>query len=544
MKHFYTAHLETHGGRGLYVLLIQNSNLVDPTAEDVQTKLSDMQSKYGSYSFSPSRSSLLNMQLLATYQHTFAEDYTVSALYGMEYKERHGLEASIYNEHFMLGGEFYSFNNTDFTNGDLLMANHPTLYHSSNNIYGHFGELRFDYKGMAQISATARLDGSSPLKQSTQTTFFYPSITAGVIFSELFNLSNDWFSYGKLRGNWAKVGKDCQRYLFTDTYKQWTLFPDGGYGVDPTTSRAVDLVPEMSKSWEIGADLRFFRNWTRLDIAYYSTTVDNQIVTVRVSPASGVILQTRNEGSLKNHGMEISLNQDIIKTTDFSWTALANFSFNRSKVLYLPNELTEIQGTQYGDIFPVARLGESSTGISGKDYVRDPDGRIICDENGYPVIDSAKGLYIGNREPDWLLGVGSTLRYKNASLSFLFDGRKGGDVVNVTGRSQITNGMSSLYDKYRNREYIIDGVQAVTGADGGHNGLKSINDLLGSQQWARLRFGVGNNFPPGAQVDYVLGYPTPEELSVLPARAKVAIDAIKAFCLSGVTFAMNNYNNK
>ena len=82
------------------------------------------------------------------------------------------------------------------------------------------------------------------------------------------------------------------------------------------------------------------------------------------------------------------------------------------------------------------------------------------------------------------------------------------------------------------------------GADGGHNGLKSIVDLLQSQQWARLRFGIGNDFPPGAQVDYVLGYPTPEELAVLPERAKVAIDAIKAFCLSGVTFAMNNYNNK
>ena len=198
---------------------IYDGDLVDPTAEDVQTKLSDMQSKFGSYSFQPSRGSLLNMQFLATYQHTFAEDYTVSALYGLEYKETRGVEASIYNENFQLGGEFYSFNNTDFTNGDLLISNHPTLYHSKRNIYGHFGELRFDYKGMAQISATARMDGSSTLRQSTQTTFFYPSVTAGIIFSELFNLSNDWFSYGKLRGNWAKVGKDCQAYLFTDTYK-------------------------------------------------------------------------------------------------------------------------------------------------------------------------------------------------------------------------------------------------------------------------------------------------------------------------------------
>ena len=445
---------------------LYEGDLMDPTSEDVQTKLSSLQSKYGSYSFQPSRSSLFNAQFLANYQHTFGVDYTVSALYGLEYKEVQGLESSIYNEHFQLGGEFYSFNNTDFTNGDLLISNHPTLYHSKYNKYGHFGELRFDYKGMAQLSVTGRMDGSSAFKQASKTNYFYPSITAGVIFSELFHLSNKWFSYGKLRGNWAKVGKDSPRYLFTDTYKQWTLFPDGGYGVDPTTSRAIDLEPEMTKSWEIGADLRFFNSWTRLDVAYYSTTVDNQIVSVRVSPASGTILQTRNEGSLENHGMEISLNQDIIKSTDWSWTALANFSFNRSKVLQLPDDITEIQGTQYGDIFPVARLGESSTGISGKDYERDPDGNVIVDENGYPVISAAKGLYIGNREPDWLLGVGSTLRYKHAALSFLFDGRKGGDVVNVTGRSQITNGMSNLYDKYRNREYIVDGVQAVPGPDG------------------------------------------------------------------------------
>ena len=68
------------------------------------------------------------------------------------------------------------------------------------------------------------------------------------------------------------------------------------------------------------------------------------------------------------------------------------------------------------------------------------------------------------------------------------------------------------------------------GADGGHNGLKSIDQLLGSQQYARLRFGVGNDFPRGAQVDYVL--------------ARVACDAIKAFCLSGIDFAMTHYNNK
>ena len=82
------------------------------------------------------------------------------------------------------------------------------------------------------------------------------------------------------------------------------------------------------------------------------------------------------------------------------------------------------------------------------------------------------------------------------------------------------------------------------GSDGGHNGLKNIALLLGTQSYARIRFGVGNEFPKGAQVDYVLGNFTEEQVRMMPERLKIAIDAIKAFCLSGLTFAMNNYSNK
>ena len=82
------------------------------------------------------------------------------------------------------------------------------------------------------------------------------------------------------------------------------------------------------------------------------------------------------------------------------------------------------------------------------------------------------------------------------------------------------------------------------GADGGHNGLKNINQLVGSQNYARLRFGIGSDFPEGTQVDYVLGPLTREEREQLPERVGKAVDAIKAFCLSGISFAMTNYNNK
>ncbi|MCR4769601.1 MAG: aminoacyl-tRNA hydrolase [Bacteroidaceae bacterium] len=84
----------------------------------------------------------------------------------------------------------------------------------------------------------------------------------------------------------------------------------------------------------------------------------------------------------------------------------------------------------------------------------------------------------------------------------------------------------------------------ASGSDGGHNGLKHISSVLCSQQFARLRFGVGNNFPRGGQCDFVLGQFDPADAALLDERVALACDAIKAFCLSGISFAMNNYNNK
>lgn len=81
------------------------------------------------------------------------------------------------------------------------------------------------------------------------------------------------------------------------------------------------------------------------------------------------------------------------------------------------------------------------------------------------------------------------------------------------------------------------------GSDAGHNGLKDIAAKIGTQNYARLRFGIGNDFPRGMQIEYVLGCFTPQQESIMPQRLAVAVDAIKAFCLSGLTFAMNNYNN-
>lgn len=82
------------------------------------------------------------------------------------------------------------------------------------------------------------------------------------------------------------------------------------------------------------------------------------------------------------------------------------------------------------------------------------------------------------------------------------------------------------------------------GSDAGHNGLKHIAATLGTQNYARLRFGIGNDFPKGAQVDYVLGNFDEEDRKQMPERLELAGEIIKSFCLAGLNLTMNQYNNK
>jgi TonB-linked SusC/RagA family outer membrane protein len=462
--------------------LYKYSNTPYLTAQDIKDISKDV---LGYYRAKNSRSHLFTASALATYKLELSDEFNVDFLAGTEMKMSDGFEMENKGRDFIIPGT-YSLSNT---NPDYVYLGDRTATHSQKRIYGYFGEIRGDYKGLASLSVTSRWDWSSTILTNP---YYYPSITGGLLFSELFNLHNDVFSYGKLRGNYAMVGKDAPAYLYDRRYKQFATYPDNGYGIDPTLSSADrNLKPEMTSSWEVGADLRFFNSRTRLDLAYYATQVDNQIVTVRVSPSSGYILQTRNEGNIRNQGVEFTLEQDIIKNKDFLWTATLNFGLNRGKVVYLPEEVAEITGTQYGDIFPSAYLGGSTTGLSGKLYSRTKDGKIICSEDGYPQIDPNKNNYLGNREPKFLSGLTNTVHYKDWSLSFLFDGRLGGDVVNVTGRGLISNGQSKMLETYRGRQIVVDGV--VQQADGSYTpnttpitlDYKTINDYF---------FNVSENF--------------------------------------------------
>jgi PTH1 family peptidyl-tRNA hydrolase len=138
-------------------------------------------------------------------------------------------------------------------------------------------------------------------------------------------------------------------------------------------------------------------------------------------------------------------------------------------------------------------------------------------------------------------------RHKGRSLSII----KPTTYMNLSGEA-VRFWMQSLKIPRENLLIVTDDLALPfgklrlrpSGGAAGHNGLTSIIECLGNEQFARLRFGIGNDYPKGRQVDYVLGHWSPEEAAALKERIQIAVDMIKCFSTQGLQSAMNIYNNK
>mgnify|MGYP000076372025 FL=1 len=158
------------------------------------------------------------------------------------------------------------------------------------------------------------------------------------------------------------------------------------------------------------------------------------------------------------------------------------------------------------------------------------------------LVDSVGGSFTTERYGDI-----ARIRVKNAQLVVL----KPSTYMNLSGQA-VRYWKDKENVDLKNILVLVDDVALPFGAirlkgngsDAGHNGLKNIAQMLGTQEYPRLRFGIGNDYPRGGQIDYVLGHFNLNERQMLPTRVDVAVDAVKAFCLSGLDFAMCNFNNK
>jgi ferric enterobactin receptor len=345
-------------------------------------------------------------------------------------------------------------------------------------LIGVYGEVGISYKDFIYLTATGRNDWSSTLPVANQS-YFYPSLSGSFVFTQLLP-KNNILSFGKLRGSWARVGKDANAYA-TNTYENppvTILAGNGSYvGIgNQWQAGNASLIPEIQTSWEVGGEFRFLNGRIGLDYTYYHSQTANQIGSPRLAQSGGFIFSTLNAGTVINKGMEIALTGKVVSQKNFGWDATLNFSYNRGT---LGNFIPGVQyfyptDVQFGTIKAASiPNGGPFLGIIGQPYLRelDKNGKEI--PNGRYQIDPTTGFYklnpnlpiVGNREPKYIGGFNNTLRYKNLSLSFLLDIRIGGDVFNGTEYFMVVNGLSKLTTLNDRQSVTLNGVSSKTGSD-------------------------------------------------------------------------------
>ena len=352
---------------------------------------------------------------------------------------------------------------------------------------GAFAGATLTWKEMLILDATIRRDHSSTLPKNNSS-YYYPSVSGGFIFSKLIQ-NTPWFSYGKLRANYAELGNSAPALSLYDVYNKPTPFGTATLFSVPATKNNASLVPERTKSYEIGLEMNFLKNRIGLDVTYYNANSINQILPVAVSTATGYNNEFINAGSILNKGWEVSLNLTPLKIRNFQWDMRINWSTNSNKVLHLfgPDSSSVLQlGSFQGGVSVNAVPGQPYGQIRGNDFIY-TNGQRTVKANGYYAMTPTFNSVIGNAYPDWLGGISNTFRYKNVSLSFLIDIRKGGDVFSLdtyygmaTGLYDVTAGLNDLgHDK---RDHVANGggviLPGVT-ADGKPNTVRVNGDAGG-----------------------------------------------------------------
>ena len=292
-----------------------------------------------------------------------------------------------------------------------------------------YGSMHFDFKHYLFFDLTARNDWSSTLPAANNS-YFYPSVNASFVFSKALGLENDWFSFGKIRSSMAQVGSDADPYMLNLTYVSNGTFNGLPLVTVSNTLPLATLKPEITSSFELGADVRFFKNRLGIDFTYYNATTRNQIVPANVSYATGFTTAIINAGEISNKGIELLIHGIPIQKKHFSWNTSANFTRNRSKVVQLSEGLENYElGSQWG-VSIEARPGNPYGDIVGVSIARDENGNKLIDETGMYIKGDREVL--GNFNPDFMLGLNNSFEYKNFSLGFLVDIRIGGQFYSAS----------------------------------------------------------------------------------------------------------------
>jgi outer membrane receptor protein involved in Fe transport len=439
----------------------------------------------------------LNAEFLFLVDKTFAKDWRLNATFGGNMMDRKYKLISGSTIGGLILPELYNLGNS-LTNVAFNTQNWKRI----NSLYG---SVSLGWKSMLYLDITGRNDWSSTLPAS-KNSYFYPSVSLGWVFTELSGLKQaKWFTFGKIRGSWAQVGNDTDPYRTTLSYNYFTdvngypyhFTPDGLYTL-PTTLNNPNLKPEMTRSWEVGAELKFFDNRLGVDFTYYNKASKNQIIPVAVSGATGYSFQVLNAGKITNKGYEIFLSAVPVKVKNiFNWTITANFAQNKNQVVELYPGIDNLQlGTAPFLVTVNAIVGKEYGQIMGTDYVYDENGNKVVGKNGLYINSAVKPL--GSVLPDWNMGIGNEFKLYGIDLRVLIDIQHGGKFFSTTRmwgtytgilagsavdgmreNGVLVDGMVAKYDDKGNVVYNADGTAQVTGPN---------EKVVGAYTWTNSQY--------------------------------------------------------
>lgn len=326
-----------------------------------------------------------------------------------------------------------------------------------------YGMAQLGFRNYLFVDVTARNDWSSTLPPPYD--YFYPSVGLTGILSDIFELP-DLFSFVKLRGSYAEVGNDAGFARIFQTYSSSAAGPVGM--IYPVNVKVpVSLIPEKTKSWEAGAEIRLFENRLGFDVTIYKSNTYNQLIQITTPPTSGFGSGWINCGDIQNKGIEALISAQPVKTLNFSWDIDINFARNINVVNELSKTLDkyEIQSPNLSIGQTWAMVGRPFGEIFTKGFVRNDAGEVIVDASGMPKVMNTYDLYLGNFNYDWRSGLSSTMRYKNWYANFLIDLNYGGVRQSVTEAMMLFSGTSAESLKGREDGFIYPGVIEIINED-------------------------------------------------------------------------------
>jgi len=356
-------------------------------------------------------------------------------------------------------------------------------------IYSTYGTIDIGLYNAFFINVSGRNDWSSTLPKANRS-YFYPSASLSTIVSNLVTMP-EAINLLKVSASWAKVAYDFQPYAIRNYYlnNNGVSFNGNPTFYYPTTLNYENsLKPEQTKSYEIGLTAGLFNNRVTLDATYFRTLDYDNILQFPSTPSSGFTSQNVNGNEYTTKGFEVSLGLVPVKTTNFTWRSLVNWSTYEKT-------LTEIYTgmPNYNNI----KLGERMDTYYDVTWQKSPDGKVILNPTTGMPTRATTPTNLGHFNPDWTFGFNNTFKYKKLSLNIGIDGSIGGVMRSQVVEKMWWGGKHPNSTAYRDVEYanpgtyyfVPDGVNynASTGAYTTHT------TPISFQSWAQ-------NYPYQARV--------------------------------------------